>query len=113
MKTPLRLLIVAIAVLLAPSARALSIYALTSESPSRLLLVDADVPADVLSVRTITGLDAGIVSLASTSGRLLASSTGSALPRIFTPLIQIPASRPRWPILRRIPRTSPRLFTRA
>jgi hypothetical protein len=59
MKIPIRLLIVAIAVLIAPSARALSIYALTSESPSRLLLVDADVPADVLSVRTITGLDAG------------------------------------------------------
>ena len=43
--------------LASPSSQAVSIYALTTDN--KLLLVDGDVPANISSVRAITGLDVG------------------------------------------------------
>ena len=57
MKTSLCSFASALALLLAPSARAVGIYALTTDN--KLLLLDADVPANVSSIQLITGLDSG------------------------------------------------------
>ena len=55
MKTNLRSLAFALTLLIAPSAWAVSIYALTPDN--KLLLLDGDVPANISSVQPITGLD--------------------------------------------------------
>ena len=58
MKTVIGSFVSALSLLLAsPSSPAVSIYALTPDN--KLLLVDGDVPANISSVRAITGLDAG------------------------------------------------------
>jgi hypothetical protein len=57
MKTLLRSSAFALTLLLAPSAWAVSIYALTTDN--KLLLLDGDVPANISSVQPITGLDVG------------------------------------------------------
>jgi hypothetical protein len=57
MKTRLGFLTFALVVVIAHSARALSIYGLTPTNG--LLLFDADHPANIVSIRAITGLDIG------------------------------------------------------
>lgn len=81
MKTPIHLLACALILWLSPSASATAIYALTNDN--RLLVVDATVPQNVLSIRTITGLDAGDVvvgiDVRPLNGQLYALSNGEGL----------------------------------
>ncbi len=112
MKTLVRSFAFSLVLLLAPSARAVSLYALTSESPSRLLIVDGDVPAKVLSVRPIMGLDAGDtlvgIDVRPATGQLYALGSGAHLYTI-DPNTGVATNSS---ISRPIPPTSPRLFTR-
>lgn len=81
MKTPLHLLIFTLIVWLSPSAWATAIYVLTNDN--RLLVVDAAVPQNVLSIRTITGLDPGDIvvgiDVRPANGQLYALSDGAVL----------------------------------
>ncbi len=81
MKTPVRSFAFALTMLLAPSAWAVSIYALTTDN--KLLLVDGDVPANISSVRPITGLDTGDdlvgIDVRPATGQLYALSRDASL----------------------------------
>ena len=81
MKTTIRSFAFALTLLLAPSALAVSIYALTTDN--KLLLLDADVPANISSVRPITGLDVGddlvAIDVRPATGQLYALSRDASL----------------------------------
>ena len=81
MKTSLRSLALILTFLLAPSAWAVSIYALTTGN--KLLLLDAAVPANVSSTRDITGLDVGddlvAIDVRPATGQLYALSRDASL----------------------------------
>ena len=81
MKTTARSFVIVLALLMSPSAWAVSIYTLTTDN--KLLLIDGDVPANISSVRPITGLDAGDelvgIDVRPATGQLYALSRDASL----------------------------------
>ena len=81
MKTTARSFVFALALLMAPPAWAVSLYTLTTDN--KLLLIDGDVPANISSVRAITGLDAGDelvgIDVRPATGQLYALSRDASL----------------------------------
>ncbi len=88
MKSFLRFFIVATLLLLAPRGWAVAIYALTDNN--EIMVVDGDVPQNVLSFRAITGLTIGSKALGidgrPADGKLYALVTAAnfTVPRIYT-----------------------------
>ncbi len=83
MKTILCSLAVVFVAQCVPSARAVSVYALTDENPSRLLVVDGAVPQNILSVQPISGLDPGNaivgIDVRPANGQLYAITDGNGI----------------------------------
>jgi hypothetical protein len=88
MRTLLRFCIAAALLLIAPRAWAVAVYAVTTNN--EIMVVDGDVPQNILSFRPITGLGAGEdvlgIDCRPADGKLyaLTASAGFTVPRIFT-----------------------------